>query len=218
MRLINRDYIASYNNAFKEILDKSPENFYDDSALPSYTHGSRLMSWLFWKRIDETFIMAGSLDRKSVLDFGCGGGVTFKYLNKHNCKITGCDNQSDELAYEICKQFGIKADIFEDLFEIQHREFDYIFALDVLEHIEEIDPVIDKLLLLSHERTRIIISGPTENLPYRAGRWLAGFSGHYHVKNIYEVEKKFRERKIRNTALKKLYPPCTLFRISSWSR
>ena len=216
MRLIDDAYIESYSRVFKEVLERSAKGFYDDSALPSYTHRNRLMSWLFWKRIDTVLSMMGDLDGKSVLDFGCGGGVMFKYLHEHNCRIVGCDNQAHRLAREVCSGFGIEADVYGDLFEIKGMRFDLILALDVFEHIEDLGPVIDRLLELSHERTEIIISGPTESLPYRMGRWLAGFKGHYHVKNIYDVEREFRGRGLKEMSMRKLYPPFTLFRVSSW--
>ncbi len=61
-----------------------------------------------------------------------------------------------------------------------------------------------------------MVSGPTENVLYKAGRLLAGFSGEYHVTNIYDIEGKFREMGLEREALKVLYPPVPLFRISRW--
>ena len=64
----------------------------------------------------------------------------------------------------------------------------------------------------------LIISGPTESFLYKIGRKLAGFSGDYHVTNIYDVERKFSEGGFTKTGLKKLYFPFTLFRISTWRK
>jgi 2-polyprenyl-3-methyl-5-hydroxy-6-metoxy-1,4-benzoquinol methylase len=58
----------------------------------------------------------------------------------------------------------------------------------VLEHIDDPEPVVQKLMALLAPGGKMIVSGPMENLLYKTGRWLAGFSGHYHVRNIYQIE------------------------------
>jgi hypothetical protein len=70
---------------------------------------------------------------------------------------------------------------------------------------------------LSHPKTRIIISGPTENFFYKCGRFLAGFSGHYHHRSIYHVEEAMKVAGFSLDHIRRLYPPIPLFRISSWS-
>jgi 2-polyprenyl-3-methyl-5-hydroxy-6-metoxy-1,4-benzoquinol methylase len=216
--MVNSEYKKSYSAVFKAALRESPNGYYDESALPSYTHNNKLMSWLFWKRINTVFAMADDIKGKSVLDFGCGGGITFKYLNECNCKITGCDTNSYELALKICNRFGVKADLYRNIFDLKSRRFDYILALDVLEHIDNVDTFIDKFMELSHDKTKIIISGPTENTLYKLGRVLAGFSGHYHVRNIYDIEREFKKKQLKNNITRNLFFPFTLFRISSWSK
>lgn len=216
--MIDLSYKQDYTDIFREFLNKESHGCYDEAALPSYTHNNRVMAWLFWKRIHVALSMAGDLENQSVLDFGCGGGVTFRYLSEHGCRITGCESQFDEMAMEVCRALNIKAEIYRDLFEISETKFDCIFALDVLEHIKDDDKYIDKLIDLAHDKTTIIVSGPTENLLYKAGRRLAGFSGDYHVRNIYYIEQKFRDKGLERNALKRLYYPFTLFRISSWSK
>lgn len=174
------------------------------------------MAWLFSKRIDTAMSMAGDIENMSVLDFGCGGGVTFKFLDEKNCRITGCESEFFELTNRVCQKLNIKADIYRDLMEIKDTKYDRIFALDVFEHIEDIIKYIDKLKELSHDKTVIIISGPTESFFYKVGRKLAGFCGDYHVSNIYDVERHFRLRDLKRTNLKRLFFPLTLFRVSAW--
>jgi len=215
MKSIGKDYIKSYNRAFKELEKNLPEEFYE-AALPSYTHRNRLMAWLFWKRLDTALSLAGDLSGKSVLDFGCGSGVTFKYLNERGATVAGCDNRTAELARKISEMLGTEAELYDDLFKITGRKFDLILALDVLEHIEDLDPFIDRFRELSSQGAKVIVSGPTENLLYRFGRLLAGFSGDYHVTNIYDIEKRLSAVGLQREALKVLYPPVPLFRISRW--
>jgi 2-polyprenyl-3-methyl-5-hydroxy-6-metoxy-1,4-benzoquinol methylase len=215
VKLISGDYIRGYDRAFREVEKALPEEFYE-AALPSYTHRNRLMSWLFWKRLDTALSLAGDLKGKSVLDFGCGSGVTFKYLNDRGASVTGCDNRTGELARKVSEMLGTEAELFDDLFKIEGKKFDFILALDVLEHMEDIGPFIDKFRELANEGAHIIVSGPTENLLYKTGRLLAGFSGEYHATNIYDIEGKFREKGLGMEALKVLYQPLPLFRISRW--
>ncbi|HAM50928.1 MAG TPA: hypothetical protein DCP92_09670 [Nitrospiraceae bacterium] len=215
--MITRQYQKRYKEIFEEVLLAAPKGYFDESALPSYTHNNRLMSWLFWKRIEAALSLAGDLRNKSVLDFGCGGGVTFRYLAERQCEIVGCDNQFHQLAKDVCAKLGIVAHIHQDISEIRGRKFDVIFALDVLEHIEAPDHIIDKFLTLSHDKTAVVLSGPTENMFYRIGRRLAGFSGHYHLRNIYEIEKMLSAKKLKKKVMRNFYGPFPLFRISSWT-
>jgi 2-polyprenyl-3-methyl-5-hydroxy-6-metoxy-1,4-benzoquinol methylase len=216
--MIDRSYKQDYTDIFREFLKEGLHGCYDEAALPSYTHNSRVIAWLFWQRIKVALSMAGNLENESVLDFGCGGGVTFRYLSERSCRITGCDCHFYEMAIHVCKVLNIKVQIYRDLFQIMDTNFDCILALDVLEHIEDDNLYIEKLIDLAHDKTRIIISGPTENLLYKTGRQMAGFSGDYHLRNIYHIEQKFRDKGLKRNILKRLYPPFTLFRISSWSK
>jgi len=214
--MMDKSYRKTYEVAFKEALNNSANSYYDEAALPSYTHKNRLMAWLFWKRIDTALSLAGDLQDRSVFDFGCGGGVTFKYLSQKQCQLTVCDDSYYDLAAAMCKKLDVNAMVCRDLFTITDMTFDVIFALDVLEHVDDIDAILDKLVALSHHGTIFILSGPTENLFYKAGRLLAGFSGHYHVRNIYDIEKQFRSKGLREIRVKSLYLPIPLFRVSSW--
>jgi 2-polyprenyl-3-methyl-5-hydroxy-6-metoxy-1,4-benzoquinol methylase len=215
VKLISDDYVKGYDRAFREIENTLPEEFYE-AALPSYTHRNRLMSWLFWKRLDTALSLAGDPSGKSVLDFGCGSGVTFKYLNDRGASVTGCDNRTVVLARKVSEMLGTEAELFDDLFKIEGRKFDLIFALDVLEHMEDLGPFIEKFRELANDGARLIVSGPTENLLYKAGRLLAGFSGEYHVTNIFDIEKRLGDKGLKREALRVLYPPVSLFRISRW--
>lgn len=214
--MINKDYINNYRNLFTKVLSQMPKGYYDECTMPSYAHKNIFISWLFWERINSALSMLKNLQNKSILDFGCGSGVTFKYLNDNNCKITGCENQFTLLSKEMAKELNIELELYKEITEICDKKFDYIIALDSLEHVEELDIYIEKFLDLSHESTMIVISGPTESLLYRLGRLVAGFKGHYHKTNIYHIENNFERKGFKKIKIRTLYFPLTFFRVSAW--
>jgi 2-polyprenyl-3-methyl-5-hydroxy-6-metoxy-1,4-benzoquinol methylase len=213
---IDKDYRRQMEGIYRGLLQNTAPGKYDENALPSYTHPNRLMAWLFWKRIDIALHFMGDMSGKTVLDFGCGGGVTFKYLNQRHCRIVGCD-ENVLLAQRVCDALNVKAELYQDLSAIREHKFDYILALDVLEHIENSAALIKKFKDRLQSGGRAILSGPTENFWYRAGRKLAGFSGHYHLKNVYQIEQEFATQGFAPEKVCTLYYPVPLFRVSLWA-
>ena len=216
--MIDAAYRAAYERVFGELLAGAAPGSFDEMALPSYTHSNRAMAWLFWKRLDVAFELAGDLAGKSVLDFGCGGAVSFRRLSAQGCRITGCDRDAQALAREVCRRLGLRAEVVADLDELAGHGFDLILALDVLEHVDELAGYLRRFAGLLAPGGRLVVSGPTENLLYRLGRRLAGFSGHYHVRNIYDIEQGLRGAGFQSLAVRTLYHPLPLFRVSSWRR
>lgn len=216
--MIDRAYRVAYETAFRQLLSQAPPGTYDEMALPSYTHGNRLMAWLFWRRIAAAFALAGPLDGQRVLDFGCGGGVTFRRLHACGCEITGVDPEARTLAIEISWRLAVPAHIVARVDEVANRRFDCIFALDVLEHVDDLDHCIGQLAAVLAGGGRIVVSGPTENAWYRLGRALAGFSGHYHVRTVYDIEAGMSRCGLVRTGLTTLRLPFALFRVSAWKR
>lgn len=213
---IDRAYRHEYRALFRDMLRAAPAGQYDEMALPSYTHPNPAMSWLFWQRLKAVFDLAGDLAGASVLDFGCGGGATFRQLQRLGARITGVDPFAFDLATEATHRLGIPASLHHTLEELPPRCFDAIFALDVLEHLDDLESGLQQLLRFAGPRTALVVSGPTESACYRFGRWLAGFSGHYHVRNIYDIEAVIAARGLVRIGLRTLYQPVPLFRVTRW--
>ena len=214
--MINREYKKTYENLFHSYLKKNQSGSFDEAGFPSYTHQNPLMASFFWRRIKTALTIAEDLTDCNVLDFGAGGGVTFKYLAGRNCRITACENRFYKITEEIAKHLNVTVKVYKNLFDINNEQFDRIFALDVFEHIDNPQKYIKKLNELSRENTRFIISGPTENWLYKLGRKMAGFSGHYHLRNIYDIEQLLEQNGLKCLKVKLLYPLLTLFRVSIW--
>lgn len=215
--MIDAAYRAAYEQAFRKRLAQAPRGAYDEMALPSYTHGNRLMAKLFWRRLEAAFALAGNLQGRAVLDFGCGGCVTFRYLHAEGCDITGLDPHAGALAADICERLGVRAHIVRTPDELEGRRFGCILALDVLEHVDDLDACIDDLARLLEPGGRIVLSGPTESFWYRLGRLLAGFSGHYHVRTVYDIERALADHGLSRLGLHVLRLPFALFRVSAWA-
>jgi 2-polyprenyl-3-methyl-5-hydroxy-6-metoxy-1,4-benzoquinol methylase len=216
--MLSPAYKKKYSALFKEILAGHDADAFDEAALPSYTHSTKIMSALFWKRLDIALSLAGNLRNKKVMDFGSGGGVLLKYLHEQSCSITACENRYMSLLQEVCRQFSVPAEFCENVFTLSGAQYDFIFVLDVLEHLDGIDRIAEKLVSLLKPDGEIVLSGPTENILYKIGRKLAGFSGHYHVRNVYDIERVLNDKGMKRKRIKTLYWFAPLFRISIWRK
>jgi 2-polyprenyl-3-methyl-5-hydroxy-6-metoxy-1,4-benzoquinol methylase len=198
------------------ILRQGSPGEFDEQALPAYTHRNRLMRWLFWKRLQRVL---GFLDRsvpagRNVLDFGCGVGVLLPLLAARGHVLTGIDVDL-RLTPQYLNAFGVEHVHLCDagrLNKLSPGSFDLITALDVLEHVEDLEGTIDQLANLLRPGGAILVCGPTENILYRVGRWLAGFSGAYHVRDIASIQRAF-ETCFHITTVATLFPLVPFFRV-----
>jgi 2-polyprenyl-3-methyl-5-hydroxy-6-metoxy-1,4-benzoquinol methylase len=216
-RFIDGGYIKYYKDIFKTYLRDSPKGYYDESALPAYTSHNPVVSYVFWKRIDTVLSLFTNINGSYILDMGCGGCVLQKYFSYEKCNVDGCENQFYDLSSDMVAKIDSSGVIYKDLFDIKNKKYNYIVALDVLEHIEDLKPIVYKLMELSKNNTKIILSGPTENIIYRLGRFIIGYSGHYHKRTIYDVEKELKQAGMKMTHMNNIFPIFKLFRISVWS-
>lgn len=214
--MIDSDYKKKYEDIFVEFMRQLKQEEYYDTALLSYMHKNKLMGWLFWKRVEAALTLAGDVKGKKVLDFGCGAGITFKFLADNQCELYGCDIKSGMLAKNVADILDVKVHISKELSELAEHKFDVIFALDVLEHIDDLALYLQKFRRISHAKTKIIISGPSENFMYRCGRRLSGFAFHDHVRNIFDIEGEMAKEQFKLAEVKDLYYPISLFRVSKW--
>ncbi len=208
-----------FKTVFKQILKEGDNYEIGEAALPAYSHKNPLIDWLFWKRVRIAYDYA--LHKRSgdkILDFGCGSGILSYMLAKEGYDVTACDIEFGPLQLVRDKiNFPSNIDFIEgDILtkNLKDNTFDIIFALDVLEHIDDLEPLHKLFNRLLTPNGVVLVSGPTENVFYKIGRKMAGnrFTGDYHVTNIFKIKKSLKQY-MKVTTIKKLLFPIVLFEV-----
>jgi 2-polyprenyl-3-methyl-5-hydroxy-6-metoxy-1,4-benzoquinol methylase len=166
--------------------------------VPEY-YRSKHIKRIFLKRLEIALSYLQDLKAKNVLDAGCGDGLFTGMVKKLETteKVVGIDYNFH--VEELNKQYeGIKflrADLLQKLpFD---DKFDAVTCLDVLEHFENVEPILKNILNVLNENGFLIVSGPVESFWYKLGRFVTkgsfsqesgpGAGKHYH--NIMQLNK-----------------------------
>ena len=82
-------------------------------------------------------------DHGSVLDIGCGDGLTCARLLDKGLDVTGFDSNTEAIAMARLLVKGARLDVaaVEDI--KLDRHYDYFLAQDVIEHVVDIRPLVD---------------------------------------------------------------------------
>jgi 2-polyprenyl-3-methyl-5-hydroxy-6-metoxy-1,4-benzoquinol methylase len=185
----------------------------EESCVPSYVHANKLAAWVAWQR---TKAAASLYERQAaagpILDFGAATGEVGLLLRKRGSYTI---IEQDELLAGACGEWQEARRT--TLEQAEGNSFAAIFALDSLEHNENIPELVGRLVPLLRPDGVFILSGPTESGFYRLGRRLAGFSGHYHHSTIFDIEAIMSEHCTLVESRKvPIFP--TLFRVTAWRR
>jgi methionine biosynthesis protein MetW len=108
-----------------------------------------------------------------ILEIGCSTGYFSEALIRKNCKVIGVDNEAD--AVRACQQRGFEAyhcdvgSIGFDNFLSTHASFDYVLAMDVLEHLVAPHLLVSALAKNLQQKAKLIVTCP--NVAYWHVRW-----------------------------------------------
>ncbi|MBO9580757.1 MAG: hypothetical protein J7498_07675 [Sphingobium sp.] len=211
-RLVFGDAISGRRLALQSHFDvrKQFEEI-EESCIPSYVHGNRLAAWIAWQR---TKAAARLYDRLApagpILDFGAATGEVGHLVRK---KGPYHIIEQDEILASACTVWQDAKRV--SLENAEPGAYAAMFALDSLEHNADIPALIEQLVPLLRTDGVFILSGPTESSFYKLGRRLAGFSGHYHHSNIFDIEAIMaRHCTLVEARRVPVFP--TLFRVTAW--
>jgi len=221
---MNRPEFAAYKRVFVEstrrILSEERSEVLDEAAFPAYANRNPLTSFLFWQRLRTVIThLNGRSEYQKVMDFGCGSGVMLPFLSRVSKQVVGLDLDLSPLR-KMKSHVPLPGNVCtyelnqKKLREFRPGSFDVILALDVLEHVDNLSEILSDMCNLLAPEGQIIVSGPTENLAYRMGRKLSGpeYSGHYHVRNIYDIKEQLTKF-LRVSTIATLFYPLPLFKV-----
>lgn len=207
-------YILQRRKVLMQSLDVQKDfDEWEETCLPSYCHANFIAAYVSWQRL---FVSAKLAEKQGklgkVLDFGCGVAELKRLLPADTSY-----HYIEELTSSVKWIKSQYADAVEIKLDDKNDSYDVIFALDSLEHNENYAELVDKLISKLNSGGVLIVSGPTENALYRLGRKIAGFTGHYHMTTIHDINKTIDERL---TLQERVVEPfgLPLFVVSAWRK
>jgi SAM-dependent methyltransferase len=168
---------------------------FTEMALPSYCHRLGPIRWLFTRRLETALRLARLKPEETALDFGTGSGILLPSLAAICSRVYATDPYMGS-ARALVAMRHISNVSFIDIASRDSparvqagidRPVDCAFALDVLEHIEDLRAALGSLASSVTVGGRLVISGPTESALYKGGRRIAGFRQEHHVRNIFDI-------------------------------
>ena len=104
-------------------------------------------------------------------------------------------------------------DEFEDF-------FDTVVAADVLEHVDDLEGILDRIETSLRPSGRFLLSGPTESWFYGLCRKIAGFTGEYHHRDINDIENLLSKKGWSMMQVRSIpwFLPFKMFRVSVWKK
>lgn len=188
-----------------------------ESAAPSFCHPNPLIRWFVWQRIRKPLTMTKDIPCEKILDFGSGTGIILPYCAPRS-KITYALDINPTLVERTKKEYGLKnveiINYSNRGIPLPSESIDLIYALEVFEHIEDLDKVIFEIYRVCEKGGYLLFSGPTENFFYRVGRFFAGFKEDYHKTSLNSITEKIENRFlcVRQSKLFK-FMPIYIFRL-----
>ena len=193
----------------------------DEMAIPTYLHWNPLIQWLFWRRYEVIAKMLGRRGDDAILEFGCGIGTFLPELARHHGKVYAID-LVPHYAKLVDSRMNLGIIFPGSIDEVADRSLNAIVAADVLEHVENLQALLVSMRSKLADDGTLIISGPTENIAYRIGRFFAGFGGkadyhHTNIDHIIQTALSVGFRIVGSVDLPFPLPP-TLFRVCALAR
>lgn len=151
-----------------------------------------IISWFYFLRIRETLGLLRIPYNNPVLDVGYGSGIIFRELNERFDEIYGIDlhpHASDVREFfRTNYSFSVRLVMGSSLDMPFHPEsFGSITCLSVLEHICELDKVVEDLYSVLAPKGEIVVGIPIENWMSNALFKVLQFIGLIRERNMKDV-------------------------------
>lgn len=107
--------------------------------------------------------VGGNLKNATILDIGCGGGLLCEPLARLGAKISGIDASAEsiKIASDHAERMGLAIDYqcmtAEDL-TASGKTFDVVMALEIIEHVADVDSFVKSCCALVRPGGKLIIS------------------------------------------------------------
>lgn len=159
-----------------------------EMAIPSYLNKNPFVRAMFWRRYDVVYRLANLNPEMVVCEFGCGIGAFLPTLTSEAAKVYAVD-LFPQFAQAIAQELALTVSFSEDLSAVPDNSLDLLFAVEVMEHLDDPAAFLRIFRQKIKPGGRLIMSGPTESALYKAGRFLVGYNKYhdYHEHNVYEL-------------------------------
>lgn len=147
-----------------------------------------LISWSHRSRFQMGLELAQQFAGKRVLDYGCGDGSFLAMLMNGPAvpsAAVGVELSADSVAD--CERRlgglpGLSFIVAEELDQPRHEEaYDAVFCMEVLEHVIDVETIINRMARLLAPKGKLLVSVPIETGPSllikQAARRIAGWRG-----------------------------------------
>ena len=205
-----------FQDRIREVLRARQGSDLDEAAFPAYAHRNPLIDLLVWRKWMLAYALAADVGSGRALDFGCGPGMMTFALARRGFEVTALDvNLAPlrSLSVEFPPGIRFVEGRLDDI-ESPDSSLDLIVALDVLEHVDDLDRCVARFQRMLRPDGALIVSVPTESRVYALGRRLAGprFTGDYHLRGLPQVRRAVL-REFDITRRYRLVRPVTLFEV-----
>lgn len=148
----------------------------------------RLIAWSHRRRFDTGLALAQQFRGRRMLDYGCGDGTFLAMLSAtagRPAEAVGAeldDHQRVDCQTRLGGRAGLSFVSIDSLDAPAHQgRYDAVVCMEVLEHVVELDQVIDRLWRLLAADGTLLVSVPVETglplLVKQAARCIAGWRG-----------------------------------------
>jgi cyclopropane fatty-acyl-phospholipid synthase-like methyltransferase len=175
---LNFDSLSNYFS--KVIFGNNSKSYWNNRFKRNWvTSNGRLQTAIF----TASFCMNDiGITPKTIIDFGCGAGdsVPFLKLKYPNAEIYLFD--FSEKAQELQKKYQKYSVILKDVND--SKRYDLVYCSNVIEHILELTPFLEKLCSLSNEN--VVIQAPYSEFHKDGNLITPDFPKGEHVRTITE--------------------------------